>query len=135
MPSYCSLLVYKALFLLVSIVFVYASIDHESVVPSALPSCSFPCLAYCRCGCDALGTYWYRQRCLTPPEDTTVICDCCYQCTPGDTYTETTIPISNCADCTNWCCVTDDKCAISESKFVRHCKCCCRGGNSDPKFS
>lgn len=115
-----------------------------------------PCLAYCRGACDALGTYWYRQRCLTPPETTNVVCDCCCkkpappppcicptpttppppppstpsggQCAPGDTYTETTIPTSNCSDCTNWCkedCselggrVTDDKCAIGESNFVR----------------
>ncbi|KAI3885624.1 hypothetical protein MKX03_003809 [Papaver bracteatum] len=170
MASFCSLLVYNALFLLVSIVLVSSSTDQESVVASALPSCCFPCLAYCRGGCDALGTYWYRQRFLTPPETTNVVCDCCCkkpappppcicpaptnlpppstpsggQCATGDTYTETTIPTSNCADCTNWCkedCselggrATDDKRAIGESNFVRRCKCCCRGGNSGPKFS
>ncbi|KAI3884783.1 hypothetical protein MKW92_049256 [Papaver armeniacum] len=201
MASFCSLLVYNALFLLVSTVLVSSSTDQESVVASALPSLEmgalttrpfecdpgvgvkmsqefdlfrgcFACSAYCRGGCDALGTTWYRRRCLTPPETPNVVCDCCCkkpapvppppcicpaptappppppstpsECATGDTYTETTIPTSNCADCTNWCredCselggrVTDDKCAIGESKFVRRCKCCCRGGNSGPKFS
>ncbi|KAI3972461.1 hypothetical protein MKX01_027416 [Papaver californicum] len=74
--------------------------------------------------------------CPTPPSSDT--------CETGDTYTETTMPSSNCADCTNWCkedCsdlggrVIENKCAIGESKFVRRCKCCCRGGNSALKLS
>ncbi|KAI3900079.1 hypothetical protein MKW98_000979 [Papaver atlanticum] len=66
------------------------------------------------------------------------------QCTNGDDVTEITMPCSNCDDCTNWCkedCsesggrVIENKCAIGESKLVRRCKCCCRGGKSGPKFS
>ncbi|KAI3887045.1 hypothetical protein MKX03_025619 [Papaver bracteatum] len=74
--------------------------------------------------------------CPTPPSRD--------QCETGDTYTETTMPSSNCVDCTNWCkedCsesggrVIENKCAIGESKFVRRCKCCCRGGKSFLKLS
>ncbi|MCL7034340.1 hypothetical protein MKW94_025179 [Papaver nudicaule] len=187
MASFASILVYNVVFLLVSVVLVFAANDYESVVPSlemgalrdpppfecvpakmvkmktlefdpAKGTC-FVCSKYCEGGCDGMGTYILRFRCLTPPKTTNVICDCCCkqppsppppppcspppppsdQCSTGDTYTETTIPTSNCADCTNWCkedcselggSVIEDKCAIGESTFVRRCKCCCRGGKS-----
>ncbi|MCL7026807.1 hypothetical protein MKW94_027842 [Papaver nudicaule] len=106
----------------------------------------FVCSKYCQGGCEGMGTDVMRFRCLTPPKTTNVICDCCCkqpppcdQCSTGDTYTETTMPTSNCADCTNWCTedcselggrVIEDKCAIGESAYVRRCKCCCRGGKS-----
>ncbi|XP_026440291.1 TANK-binding kinase 1-binding protein 1-like [Papaver somniferum] len=62
----------------------------------------------------------------TPKGDT---CD-----KPGDSYSETTYPTSDCTYCKDWCkdeCsdlggeVVSNKCSIGESKFVRRCKCCC----------
>ncbi|XP_026429586.1 uncharacterized protein LOC113325978 [Papaver somniferum] len=120
------------------------------------------CLTYCRGSLAAIGTRFLNMKCSHLPPTGKMKCECCVkkptpppappcsppapsggQCETGDTYTETTMPTSNCADCTNWCkedCaglggrVTDDKCAIGESKFIRRCKCCCRGGNSGPKL-
>ncbi|KAI3846278.1 hypothetical protein MKW92_026211 [Papaver armeniacum] len=62
----------------------------------------------------------------TPKGDT---CD-----KPGDSYSETTYPTSDCTYCKDWCkgeCsdlggeVVSNKCSIGESKFVTRCKCCC----------
>ncbi|KAI3972462.1 hypothetical protein MKX01_027417, partial [Papaver californicum] len=126
------------------------------------------CLTYCGGARDVLGTSYLNMKCSHLPPTGKLECECCFQkptppppppcpppptpspptpsggqCETGDTYTETTIPTSNCTDCTNWCkedCsdlggrVIDDKCAIGESKFVRRCKCCCRGGNSALKL-
>ncbi|KAI3887042.1 hypothetical protein MKX03_025616 [Papaver bracteatum] len=118
------------------------------------------CLTYCIGSQDALGTSLLKINCTHLQPSGKMQCDCCVkkptpppcppptpsggQCETGDTYTETTMPTSNCVDCTNWCkedCaglggrVIEDKCAIGESNFVRRCKCCCRGGNSGPKLS
>ncbi|MCL7042026.1 hypothetical protein MKW94_022544 [Papaver nudicaule] len=123
------------------------------------------CTAYCYGACDALRTQHLNTQC-TPVGDN-LFCECCCRlpapppapacpppppcpsppssdtCETGDTYTETTMPSSDCAACSNWCkedCselggrVIENKCAIGESSFVRRCKCCCRGGKSGPKI-
>ncbi|KAI3851055.1 hypothetical protein MKW92_045470 [Papaver armeniacum] len=135
---------------------------HTTKIWPPLALCT-TCLAYCFGSRDALGTTLLDYKCTHLQPSGIMQCDCCSkkptpppptpcsppapsggQCETGDTYTETTMPTSNCADCTNWCkedCselggrVIEDKCAIGESKFVRRCKCCCRGGSSGPKLS
>ncbi|KAI3934035.1 hypothetical protein MKX01_028135 [Papaver californicum] len=88
----------------------------------------------------AIGESKYMRRCKCccrekpkPPPPPPSAGDQCGL--PGDSSSETTIPTTNCADCTNWCkeeCsdvgadMVDDKCAIGESKYMRRCKCCCR---------
>ncbi|MCL7035580.1 hypothetical protein MKW94_002500, partial [Papaver nudicaule] len=133
----------------------------------------FICTAYCYGTCDSLRTKHLDAKC-TPLAGPNIRCDCCCgkptpppapacpppaprpppppcpsppssdTCETGDIYTETTMPSSNCADCTNWCkgdCselggrVIEDKCAIGESSFVRRCKCCCREPKSGPKIA
>ncbi|KAI3887044.1 hypothetical protein MKX03_025618 [Papaver bracteatum] len=129
----------------------------------------FICTPYCYGACDSLRTHGALSPSCTRISGTNVRCECCCvkpksppppacpppaplpppppcpsppssdKCDTGDDVTETTMPSSNCADCTNWCnedCseqggrVIENKCAIGESKFVRRCSCCCRGGKS-----
>ncbi|KAI3913442.1 hypothetical protein MKW98_003921 [Papaver atlanticum] len=128
----------------------------------------FLCTPYCYGACDSLRTTSALSPSCTWISGTNVRCECCCvkpksppppacpppaplpppppcpspssdKCDTGDDVTETTMPSSNCADCTNWCnedCsesggrVIENKCAIGESKFVRRCSCCCRGRKS-----
>ncbi|MCL7021666.1 hypothetical protein MKW94_025530 [Papaver nudicaule] len=130
------------------------------------------CTSYCFGACDALRTQHLNTQC-TPSGYTNLKCECCCAkptpppapacpppaplppsppcpsppsdtCETGDTYTEITMPSSDCAACSNWCqedCselggrVIEDKCAIGESSFVRRCKCCCREPKSGPKIA